>query len=78
VSDDPHARELADNKRLWEAWTSIHTTGSFYDVERFRRDPADLRIRGFERDDVTGKTLLRWTSRHRRSRSRDCWRTRSG
>jgi hypothetical protein len=68
VSDDPHAGELADNKRLWEAWTPIHTTGSFYDVERFRRDPGDVRTRPFERDDVgdvTGK-------RSRRSRP---WRT---
>jgi SAM-dependent methyltransferase len=61
VSDDPHAGELADNKRLWEAWTAIHTTGSFYDVDRFRTDPDDLRIRPFEREDVgdvAGKTLL--------------------
>lgn len=52
MSDDPHAGELAENKRLWEAWTPIHTTGSFYDVERFRRDPTDLRIRPFEGDDL--------------------------
>jgi hypothetical protein len=32
VSDDRHAGELADKKRLWEAWTAIHTKESFYDV----------------------------------------------
>jgi SAM-dependent methyltransferase len=56
-----HGREIADNRRLWDAWTAIHTTGSFYDVQRFRDDPADVRIEPWERDevgDVTGKTLL--------------------
>jgi hypothetical protein len=27
-----HEREIQDNRRLWDAWTAIHTTGSFYDV----------------------------------------------
>jgi SAM-dependent methyltransferase len=56
-----HERELADNRRLWDAWTAIHTTGDFYDVRRFRDDPADVRIEPWERDevgDVAGKTLL--------------------
>ena len=56
-----HERELADNRRLWDAWTAIHTTGSFYDVQRFRDDPADVRIEGWEREEVgevAGKTLL--------------------
>ena len=56
-----HDRELSENKRLWEAWTSIHTTGAFYDVDRFRRDPQDLRIEPWERDevgDVRGRSLL--------------------
>jgi len=53
--------EIADNRRLWDAWTAIHTTGSFYDVQRFRDDPADVRIAPWEREelgDVSGKTLL--------------------
>src|SRR6266487_3948247 len=44
-----------------DAWTAIHTTGSFYDVDRFRRDPDDVRIDPWEREevgDVAGKTLL--------------------
>jgi SAM-dependent methyltransferase len=56
-----HERELADNQRLWDAYTAIHTTGSFYDVQRFRDDPGDNRIRPFERHevgDVSGKRLL--------------------
>ena len=54
-------RELADNRKLWDAWTAIHTTGDFYDVQRFRDDPSDVRIEPWEREevgDVTGKTLL--------------------
>jgi SAM-dependent methyltransferase len=54
-------REIADNRRLWDAWTAIHTSGSFYDVQRFRDDPTDVRIRPFEVDevgDISGKTLL--------------------
>jgi SAM-dependent methyltransferase len=56
-----HEREIADNRKLWDAWTAIHTAGSFYDVQRFRDDHADVRIRPWERaevGDVTGKTLL--------------------
>jgi SAM-dependent methyltransferase len=56
-----HERELADNRRLWDAWTAIHTTGDFYDVQRFRDDPADVRIEPWEREevgDVAGKALL--------------------
>jgi SAM-dependent methyltransferase len=59
----PHSfeREIADNRKLWDAWTAVHTTGSFYDVQRFRDDPTDVRIEAWERaevGDVTGKTLL--------------------
>jgi SAM-dependent methyltransferase len=56
-----YEREIADNRRLWDAWTAIHTTGEFYDVRRFRDDPGDVRISGWERaevGDVAGKTLL--------------------
>jgi len=54
-------RELAENRRLWDAWTPIHTSGDFYDVKRFRDDPSDVRIEPWEREevgDVTGKSLL--------------------
>ena len=27
--------EIADNRTLWDAWTAIHTTGDFYDVQRY-------------------------------------------
>ena len=56
-----HEREFADNRKLWDAWTAVHTAGSFYDVERFRRDPQDIRIEPWERQEVgevDGKTLL--------------------
>jgi SAM-dependent methyltransferase len=56
-----HAREIADNRKLWDAWTAIHTTGSFYDVQRFRDDPNDVRIAEWERaevGDVTGRSVL--------------------
>jgi SAM-dependent methyltransferase len=56
-----HEREIADNRKLWDAWTAIHTTGSFYDVQRFRDDPNDVRIAPWERAEVggvAGKTLL--------------------
>jgi SAM-dependent methyltransferase len=54
-------QERADNRALWDAWTPIHTSGDFYDVQRFRDDPDDVRIAPWEREemgDVTGKTLL--------------------
>ena len=53
--------EIADNRTLWDAWTAIHTTGEFYDVQRFRDDPADVRIEPWERaevGDIAGKRLL--------------------
>jgi SAM-dependent methyltransferase len=56
-----HEREIADNRKLWDAWTAVHTAGSFYDVQRFRGDPGDVRIREWEREevgDVAGKKLL--------------------
>jgi SAM-dependent methyltransferase len=56
-----HASEIADNRKLWDAWTAVHTTGSFYDVQRFRDDPNDIRIAEWERPevgDVTGKSVL--------------------
>jgi len=60
-SGEDFGKELADNRKLWDAYTAIHTTGSFYDVDRFRRDRADLRIEHWEREevgDVAGRSLL--------------------
>jgi SAM-dependent methyltransferase len=56
-----HSREIAENRTLWDAWTAVHTTGSFYDVQRFRDDPNDVRIAEWERaevGDVAGKSVL--------------------
>jgi len=53
--------EIADNRTLWDAWTAIHTTSDFYDVQRFRDDPADVRIEPWEQaevGDIAGKRLL--------------------
>jgi SAM-dependent methyltransferase len=58
---EDHQRELDDNRKLWDAWTEIHTTGEFYDVQHFRDDPNDVRIPAWEREevgDVSGKSLL--------------------
>jgi SAM-dependent methyltransferase len=56
-----HEQEIADNRKLWDAWTAIHTGGPFYDVQRFLDDPTDVRIEPWERDevgDIRNKTLL--------------------
>jgi len=56
-----HERELADNRKLWDEWTAIHTTGEFYDAQRFVDDPSDVRIEAWEQQEVgsvAGKTLL--------------------
>ena len=40
---------------------TTYITGDFYDVQRFRDDPDDVRIEAWEQEevgDVTGKTLL--------------------
>jgi len=31
-----HDREIADNRKPWDAWTPIHTAGDFYRAARFR------------------------------------------
>lgn len=53
--------EVAANLSLWDGWTDIHMSGSFYDVEGFVADPAsrpfDWVTRGVV-GDVTGKRLL--------------------
>jgi SAM-dependent methyltransferase len=50
---------FAANQALWEAWTAVHATGSFYDVDAFRA--GGIRVRPYEIEmvgDVAGKSLL--------------------
>jgi 2-polyprenyl-3-methyl-5-hydroxy-6-metoxy-1,4-benzoquinol methylase len=50
---------LAANKALWNEWTAIHETSSFYNLEGFKAGGS--RLRDYEVDevgDVTGKSLL--------------------
>ena len=50
---------MAANRSLWDAWTTIHATGDFYDLEGFKA--GGVRLRPYEIEmigDVTGKTLL--------------------
>jgi SAM-dependent methyltransferase len=50
---------LAANRALWDEWTAIHQTSSFYDLEGFKRGGS--RLRDYEVDevgDVGGKSLL--------------------
>lgn len=54
-------KELRENRQLWDAWTKVNTGSAFYDVQRFRDDPNDVRIEPWERNEVgtvTGKTVL--------------------
>ena len=56
---DRHAIPFAANRALWDAWTRVHATGSFYDLEGFR--DGGVRIRPYELEligDVSGKSLL--------------------
>ncbi len=59
--DDQRDRDasFASNRRLWDAWTAVHASGPFYDLEGFRQ--GGIRLRPDEvaaLGDVTGKTLL--------------------
>jgi SAM-dependent methyltransferase len=61
VTDGPgsNAVPFAANETLWNAWTAVHATGDFYDVEGFKA--GGVRIRPYEIElvgDVAGKTLL--------------------
>ena len=50
---------FAANEALWDAWTAIHSTGSFYDLDAFRA--GGVRLRPYEIEmvgDVAGKSLL--------------------
>jgi SAM-dependent methyltransferase len=54
-----HAASFEANRSLWDAWTAVHATGDFYDLESFKA--GGVRIRPYELElvgDVAGKTLL--------------------
>jgi SAM-dependent methyltransferase len=47
------------NRSLWDAWTAVHATGEFYDLEAFKA--GGVRLRPYEIElvgDVAGKSLL--------------------
>ena len=55
------ADHIAENRRLWDAWTDIHVGSAFYDVDSFRDGRNGIRIGAVEQaevGDVTGKSLL--------------------
>lgn len=64
MSEERHAASYAANRRLWDAWTAVHATGSFYDLERFRQggirlsDEEVAAVREGVGGDLTGKRLL--------------------
>jgi SAM-dependent methyltransferase len=52
---------LADNRRLWDAWTGIHVGSEFYDVDSFRDGRRPIRLADYELAEVgpiEGKSLL--------------------
>jgi SAM-dependent methyltransferase len=54
-----HEASFAANEALWNAWTAVHATGDFYDLEGFKA--GGVRIRPYEIEmigDVAGKSLL--------------------
>jgi ubiquinone/menaquinone biosynthesis C-methylase UbiE len=54
-----HEASFAANRALWEAWTAVHASGDFYDLEGFRA--GGIRLRDDEIaaiGDVGGRTLL--------------------
>lgn len=54
-----HAASFAANRALWDAWTAVHATGDFYDLEGFRS--GGIRLRPYEIEmvgDVADRSLL--------------------
>ena len=54
-----HETSFAANRALWDAWTAIHATGQFYDLEGFKA--GGIRLRPYEIEmvgDVAGRSLL--------------------
>ena len=40
-----HEASFAANRSLWEAWTAVHASGEFYDLEGFRAGGVSGRVR---------------------------------
>jgi SAM-dependent methyltransferase len=54
-----HAISFEANRSLWDAWTAVHATGDFYDLEAFKA--GGVRLRPYEIElvgAVAGKSLL--------------------
>jgi len=54
-----HEASFAANRALWDAWTAIHATGQFYDLEGFKG--GGIRLRPYEIEmvgGVAGRSLL--------------------
>ena len=54
-----HAASFAANEQLWNAWTALHASGGYYDLEGFKA--GGVRIRPPEVEmvgDVAGTPLL--------------------
>jgi SAM-dependent methyltransferase len=52
---------LSSNRKLWDAWTTIHVGSAFYDVASFRSGERPIRVADYEREEVgsvEGRTLL--------------------
>jgi SAM-dependent methyltransferase len=61
MSEEPIPVEasFAANRSLWEAWTTVHAEGDYYDLDAFRE--GGVRLREYELEmvgDVAGKSLL--------------------
>ena len=41
---------IAENRRLWDEWTAIHETSTFYDLDGFRR--GGIRIKPYELEEI--------------------------
>lgn len=60
MSDAPdRSGSYEANRSLWDAWTAIHATGGFYDLEGFRAGGIRLRDEEIQAvGEVKGKTIL--------------------
>ena len=43
---------LRRNRELWDAWTKIHVSSTFYDVASFRSVERSIRLADYEREEV--------------------------
>ena len=45
-----HATALRENQALWDAWTRVHETSEFYDLDGFKR--GGVRLSAYELDEI--------------------------